>query len=236
MVNRQWRRDCPEVEPRRETPDADREEGCIRFFGRNCKGKALNSYASQFFNPAGIVIDQTNGDVYIADGYGNRRVVVLDQNGRFLRQWGRQGRRRRSGKAKAASSPRSCTAWRSATRASCMCPTAGGRMQVFDKGGKFSRNIWIRTRMPELPDPRGTAWWVAFSPDKEQKYLYVMNGRNEQIQFSITRVAPSDDVRPSGTPTGSIHARPHAGGRQQGEHLRCQTNEGRRIQKFRPVE
>ena len=54
------------------------------------KGKSLNSSQTQFFNPAAVVVDPQNGDVYVADGYGNRRVAVFDRNGKFLRQWGRQ--------------------------------------------------------------------------------------------------------------------------------------------------
>src|ERR1700690_445948 len=54
------------------------------------KGKPLNAAHDQLFNPAGIAIDPTNGDIYVADGYGNRRVAVFDKDGKFLRQWGRQ--------------------------------------------------------------------------------------------------------------------------------------------------
>src|ERR1700693_811885 len=54
------------------------------------KGKSQNSSPERFFNPAGIAIDSCNGDIYVADGYGNRRVVVFDKSGKFLRQWGRQ--------------------------------------------------------------------------------------------------------------------------------------------------
>src|SRR5215213_1814378 len=54
------------------------------------QGTPLNAGRDAFHKPAGITIDPTNGDVYIADGYGNRRVVVLDKNGKYLRQWGRQ--------------------------------------------------------------------------------------------------------------------------------------------------
>src|SRR5687768_10441804 len=64
-----------------------------------------------------------------------------------------------------------------------VCDRQGQRVQVFDKSGTFVRNIWIRTGTPALPDPRGTAWWVAFSADPEQKFLYVMNGRNEQLHI-----------------------------------------------------
>ena len=34
-----------------------------------------------------------------------------------------------------------------------------------------------------MPDPRGTAWWAAFSRDPQQKYMYVMNGRNETVHI-----------------------------------------------------
>lgn len=32
-----------------------------------------------------------NGDVYVADGYGNARVIVFDKGGKFLREWGELG-------------------------------------------------------------------------------------------------------------------------------------------------
>lgn len=32
-----------------------------------------------------------NGDVYVADGYGNARVIVFDKNGKFVREWGELG-------------------------------------------------------------------------------------------------------------------------------------------------
>jgi hypothetical protein len=41
--------------------------------------------------PADIAVDPDNGDIYVADGYGNHRVVVFDAQGKFLRQWGDAG-------------------------------------------------------------------------------------------------------------------------------------------------
>jgi len=32
-----------------------------------------------------------NGDVFVSDGYGNRRVAHFDRNGRFVKAWGKQG-------------------------------------------------------------------------------------------------------------------------------------------------
>jgi len=43
--------------------------------------KFLNAGRDTLHMPAGIACDPQNGDVYFADGYGNRRVVVFDRNG-----------------------------------------------------------------------------------------------------------------------------------------------------------
>ena len=148
------------------------------------KGKPLNAGQAQLFNPAGITVDPTNGDVYVADGYGNRRVVVFDREGRFLRQWGRQGTTEEIRKGVGgvfAQVVHGVTI--SNAGLVYVSDRQGDRVQVFDKMGNFKRNIWIRTGTSTLPDPRGTAWWVAFSPDPEQKFMYVMNGRNEQVHI-----------------------------------------------------
>ena len=54
------------------------------------RGKGNNTAQDQLHMPSGIVVDPGNGDIYISDGYGNRRVAVFDKAGKFLRQWGRQ--------------------------------------------------------------------------------------------------------------------------------------------------
>jgi DNA-binding beta-propeller fold protein YncE len=53
---------------------------------RNVKGETKRL----FDRPADVAI-AANGDVFIADGYGNSRVVKLDGRGKFLRAWGKKG-------------------------------------------------------------------------------------------------------------------------------------------------
>ncbi len=55
----------------------------------------FNSSHTLLNEPADITVDPKNdpvtgqpGDIYIADGYGNHRVVVFDANGNYLRQFG----------------------------------------------------------------------------------------------------------------------------------------------------
>lgn len=43
-----------------------------------------------FYQPAGIAVARS-GNIYVADGYGNSRVVKFSAEGRFLKAWGRKG-------------------------------------------------------------------------------------------------------------------------------------------------
>lgn len=202
------------------------------------RGQPLNSGHTQFIKPAGVTVDQSNGDVYFADGYGNRRVAVFDCNGKFLRQWGRQA------------TPEEMEAGVGGAFAevvhSVIISNAGlvyvgdrqgDRVQVFDKMGNFKRNIWVRTGTATLPDTRGTAWWVGFSPDPEQKYLYVMNGRNEQIH--ILDHASGKLLSSFGRPGHQLGCFTHGHSLavdSKGNIYVAETNWGRRVQKFKPVQ
>ena len=112
----------------------------------------------------------------------------------------------------------------------------GDRVQVFDKMGNFKRNIWVRTGTATLPDKRGTAWWTGFSPDREQKFLYVMNGRNEQVH--ILDHASGSILSSFGRPGHQLGNFTHGHSLavdSKGNMYVADTNWGRRVQKFKPV-
>ena len=136
----------------------------------------LNAGQDRFFFPAGVAVDPENNDVYFADGYGNKRIVVFDETGRYLRQWGQQAtlEQTRDGIGGAFSYSLHCVVM-SKTGLIYVCDREGLRVQVFDKLGNFVRNIWVKTGNATLPDTRGTVWGLAFSPDEDQKYLYVLD-------------------------------------------------------------
>lgn len=185
------------------------------------KGKSQNGSHESFFNPAGIAIDPSNGDLYVADGYGNRRVVVFDKDGKFLRQWGRQASddETQAGIGGVFSRVVHCVLIGNDGLV-YVCDRQGDRIQVFDKMGNFQRNIWIRTGTPTLPDARGTAWWAAFSRDPQQKYMYVMNGRNETVhilEYESGKILASFG-RPW-TSTREFHPRSYPGRRLARQHL-----------------
>lgn len=144
------------------------------------KGQPLNSNAAQFFMPSSISVDPQNGDVYVSDGEGrggNRRVAVMDRNGKFLRQWQPDGMQ----------------------TVHCMtvagdglvyvCNREGSRIQVYDKMGQFIKNIevpWKPYTPPLDGKPKesgGSAVALDFSHDSSQKFMYLINQNNSQIEI-----------------------------------------------------
>lgn len=51
----------------------------------------MSAEAEWLFNQPTDVAFGKNGEVYVADGYGNSRVVKFDREGKFLKAWGRHG-------------------------------------------------------------------------------------------------------------------------------------------------
>jgi len=59
----------------------------------------------RFYLVAKVSLDNKNNEAYVADGYGNRRVVVIDMDtGKFKRYWGAYGNK--PDDAAAAAAPR----------------------------------------------------------------------------------------------------------------------------------
>jgi DNA-binding beta-propeller fold protein YncE len=201
-------------------------------------GRALNSSHTAFFKTAGVAVDPVNQDVYFGDGYGNSRVVVFDRNGHYLRQWGRQGTKAEAeaGVAGAFMQVVHCVTIGNDGLV-YVCDRQGDRVQVFDKMGKFQRNIWIRNGTPHMPDaPAGTVQQVAFSPDQAQKFMYVGNEHNEEIDIldhaSGQIIGSFGRVGHQVGEFGHIHsiAMDSKGNLYTGE-----VNWGKRIQKFKLV-
>jgi len=53
---------------------------------------AADNNARYSFNRPGTLNFGPNGDFFVADGYGNSRVVHYSKDGEYLGQWGSKGR------------------------------------------------------------------------------------------------------------------------------------------------
>jgi DNA-binding beta-propeller fold protein YncE len=150
-------------------------------------GTALNASHTSLFKPTQIAVDPGNGDIYISDGYGNKRVVVFDRDGHYLRQWGRQATQAETdaGVGGVFLSPVHCVVIGNDGLV-YVCDRLGDRIEVFDKTGKFIRNIVVKTKTAHRPNSEntvGTAGAIGFSPDPAQTFMYVANGSDNVIHI-----------------------------------------------------
>jgi DNA-binding beta-propeller fold protein YncE len=92
--------------------------------------------------PSDIAIDSANGDAYVADGYGNSRIAVFDRDGKFLRQWGRQGTKEEADAGVGGAFMRVVHRVNLGSDGLIyVSDRQSDRIQVFDKMANFKRNI-----------------------------------------------------------------------------------------------
>ena len=138
--------------------------------------------------PAGIDMDPTNNEVYVADGYGNRRVIVFDgETGAYKRHWGAYGKAPDDAAPNAYVPPGGNPAPQFNT-VHCVrlshdgllyvCDRANNRIQVFKKDGTFVKEAWVAK---ETIPPSGVTNDIAFSPDAEQRFIYIIDGENSKV-------------------------------------------------------
>lgn len=198
-------------------------------------GYAMNSSQTTLNRPAGIAIDPTNGDIYVADGYGNKRVVVFDKEGHFLRQWGKQGTvaQTEAGVGGVFLDTVHCVAIDNGGLV-YVCDRKGDRVEVFDKMGNFRKNIVIQKGTGYSRKLSGAVWWVAFSRDPEQKYMYVADGGNEVVW--ILDHATGQILSGFGQPghqTGNFSYLHTISIDSKGNLIAGETINGRRVQRFK---
>jgi DNA-binding beta-propeller fold protein YncE len=207
-------------------------------FGHQGKNTGSND-TENFGQVAKIFVDPKANEAYVADGYGNKRVVVIDADtGKFKRYWGAYGNKPDDtdlGKYDPAAPP----AQQFRTPVHCaelandglvyVCDRPNDRIQVFQKDGKFVKEVFIAKKT--LGD--GSVWDIAFSKDPRQRYLYLADGKNERVYIldrETLRVLTSfgDGGRQPGQFFG-VHS---IATDSKGNIYTTETYEGKRLQKF----
>jgi hypothetical protein len=206
------------------------------------KGVTQDSMAKDhFFMVAETFFHAPANEVYVSDGYGNRRVAVIDaDSGQVKRFWGAYGRPPddKGSAAQGAYDP-TITYQHFRGPVHCakvavdglvyVCDRTSNRIQVFKTDGTFVREIY--TQRDSRGD--GTTWDVEFSNDKEQKFLYVADGRNQKIRiFDRATMTQLTSFGKGGHYPGEWYSLHNIAADSKGNLYTVETYQGRRVQRF----
>jgi hypothetical protein len=190
-------------------------------------------------------LDEDAHELYIADGYLNKRVIVFDsETGALKRGWGAYGipLSEIDNNPEPPHNPAGPPAKQFRPAVHCVqiandglvyvCDRGGDRIQVFTKQGKFVKEFFVANQTLE----RGSVGSVNFSADPQQTYLFVADIMNNVVWMLN---------RNDGTVVGKIGHAGHAGGQfhylhvatmdSKGSLYTGEVDSGKRVQKFVPV-
>ena len=203
-------------------------------------GLPTNSVSQEHFGRvAKISFDASAGEAYLADGYANKRVAVLDiATGEFKRYWGAYGNEP-SDEDLGRYDPTAPPAQQFRNPVHCADPSNDGhvyvcdrqnnRIQVFRADGTFVAEKVIAP----LTLGDGSIWDIAFSRDAEQKYMYVADGKNMKVYVmdreSLEVLTTFGD---GGRQPGLFFAVHSIATDSEGNIYTTETYEGKRVQKF----
>ena len=137
--------------------------------------------------PANMYVAPETNEIFIADGYGNRRVVVFDaETGEYRRHWGAYGEQPDDEYTyEYPVDPNDPPLQFSTVHGIVgsddgliyVSDRKGNRVQVFRQNGEYVMERFVR---PET-GVSGTSFALALSHDPEQRFLYLMDGTNNKV-------------------------------------------------------
>jgi len=197
--------------------------------GLNQSQTRLNGVADVYVDPAPDPATGQRGSVYLADGYGNNRVVVFDAKGKYLRQWGSAGEGAGQFSVYGGGHPHCINGSRDGLVYACDRENA--RIHVTDRTGQLKQTIGI-----DPPDQKSATWRatdIDFSRDASQTFMFVMDLGSGKVRIL---------ERTSGREVGEFgRPGPNAGEFRYAHTIAvdsrdnvyvAETAAGRRIQKF----
>jgi DNA-binding beta-propeller fold protein YncE len=189
--------------------------------------------------PAKTFIDKATNELYVADGYGNHRVIVFDaETGAYKRHWGAYGHKpddvdlgRYDPKAPPAQqfrNPVHC-ADLSVDRLLYVCDRVNDRLQVFKPDGTFIKEAFFNKETLGS----GSAWDIAFSKDAQQKYLYLADGEDDKVLVILRdTLEVLTAFGEGGRQPGEFYGVHSIATDSKGNVYTTETYRGQRVQKF----
>ena len=152
-------------------------------------GQSRGSLDVQNLNhPSQPVYWAKTNEVFVSDGYGNRRVIVFDADtGKFKRMWGAYGKAPDDNASKERTYdpvPQQFNLVHGLTISHdgtvYVADRNNNRVQAFTLEGKFLKEAFVAREIPMKGF--GTVNSVALSGDKEQRFLYICEGHQQRIR------------------------------------------------------
>jgi hypothetical protein len=206
-----------------------------------------DSDTNNVHQPADVFVHAQSNELYVADGYGNHRVIVFDaESGKFKRTWGAFG-----GKPEPpVPTPRPAEGAPPAPPANPEGPSQYGlvhavkvsndgtvyvadrvnnRIQVFTTAGKYLRQVKVTNVGGVNPVPAG----FAFSPDAKQQFLYVVDsGPMRVVIFDREKLTQIAAIGMRGPKPGDFDIVHHMAADSKGNLYTAEIVTNRRAQRF----
>src|SRR5438105_13714372 len=141
-----------------------------------------------FGRVAQILIDPKTNKGYVADGYRNRRVAMIDgDSGKIEKFWGAYGNKPEDAPHGADKPGDALQQYRSPVHCVALanddllyvCDRQSDRVQVFQKDGKYVKEAFFAKNTLAS----GSTWEIAFSRDPAQRFIYMTDGQNERVRI-----------------------------------------------------
>jgi DNA-binding beta-propeller fold protein YncE len=207
----------------------------VGHMGKNAGSNDLEN----FWRVAKIWVDPKTNEAYIADGYGNKRVAVIDADtGKMKRYWGAYGNRPddadlgkydpKAPPAQQFRNPVHCVE-RSNDGLVYVCDRQGDRVQVFQPDGKFVKEAFYAKDTLAS----GSVWDITFSRDPQQRFMFLADGQNEKVRIILRETLEElTNFGDGGRQPGQFYGVHSIATDSKGNLYTTETYEGKRVQKF----
>jgi DNA-binding beta-propeller fold protein YncE len=206
--------------------------------GKPASSKGSND-VENLRRPAKTFVDPKTNELYVADGYGNHRVIVYDADTlKYKRHWGAYGNKP-DDKDYGPYDPKAAPLQQFRNPVHCadlsndnllyVCDRANDRLQVFKPDGTFVKEMFYEKETKGS----GSVWDIAFSKDPQQKYIYLADGENDRVHI-IDRQSLEvlTTFGEGGRQPGEFYGVHSIATDSKGNIYTTETYRGQRIQKF----
>lgn len=208
----------------------------LQIGGRDVNGGNLDTASVR--RSAEMFVHEPTNEVFVADGYGNRRVIVFDADtGEFKRMWAAFGSEPSDTEPEADPDAPDGPPWFGTVHGIevsndglvYVADRNNSRIQIFDLDGNYQRQVFVN----QFEGRSLTVAGLAFSPDPEQTYVYVADQANLHVHVLDRQTLETlDSWGELGMAPGDFDALHHLAVDSKGNLYTAEAQRNHRAQRF----